>query len=132
MGLEKDKISSCVCCRLVFNHCLFFSFSFLKFFVYYLFPVPILISIFATGNSIRACHTPCHHTLALELDIDLFMEVLEPLVGNSILEQSRGVVDLDDSNSPLSKRSNMNLDCEKVCLFFKFVFFIFPLFVSMS
>jgi hypothetical protein len=33
-----------------------------------------------TGNTIRACQSLEHHIMALELDMDVFTKVLEPLV----------------------------------------------------
>ncbi len=41
---------------------------------------PIVISICVAINNIKACHALHWHILAIELDIDIFTEVLEPLV----------------------------------------------------
>jgi hypothetical protein len=79
---------------------------------YFSFPFSIVTSICAIGNNIKACHTLCCHILALEPDIDLFIEVLEPLVEVLALEQSCPNVDLDDFDSPPTKQSRRNLDCE--------------------
>ncbi len=57
-----------------------FSFSFPKFHVYCWFPFRILTSICVARNNIKACRTLHHHILVLESNIDLLVEVLEPLV----------------------------------------------------
>jgi hypothetical protein len=50
------------------------------------------------GTNIKACHALQHHILALELDMDVFIEVLEPLLVLPILEATRLVVNIDDED----------------------------------
>ncbi len=68
--------------------------------LHFSFPFRIFTSICVVGNNIKACHTLHHHILALEPNIDLFVEVLEPLVGVATLEQCCPTIDLDDFDSP--------------------------------
>lgn len=61
--------------------CLHSSFFISKIPTFLLVPFFIITSICAIGNNIRACHTLHCHILALKLfNIDIFTEVLEPLV----------------------------------------------------
>jgi len=47
------------------------------------------------SNNIKACHALQRHVLALELDMDVFIEVLEPLVAVLILEATRLIVNIE-------------------------------------
>ncbi len=65
-----------------------------------------------TLNSIRACRALGRSILALELDSKIFDEVLKPLLdvnlGETIVQP---IFNLDD-NSPIKKRTKINLDCK--------------------
>jgi hypothetical protein len=65
-----------------------------------------------TGKSIRVCRVLQRPILALEADLEIFDEMLKPLLdsnsGKTIVQH---VFNLDD-NSPIKKRSRINLDCE--------------------
>ncbi len=75
-------------------------------------PFPIIISVCVAGNNIRVCHALCRHILDLELDIDIFIKVLKPLVDILAPKHKHHTIDLDDYDSPPPKRSRNNLDCE--------------------
>jgi hypothetical protein len=51
------------------------------------------------GTNIKACHALQHHILALELDMDVFIEVLEPLLVIPIPD----VVNIDDEDLLLER-----------------------------
>jgi len=71
-----------------------------------------LVLVFILIPFIKACHALCHHVLALELDMDVFTEVLEPLVTIPILEATHLVVNINDENSLVERRPKRILDCE--------------------
>ncbi len=77
-----------------------------------LFLVLIFIHISFVGNNIKVCHALCCHVLVLELNMDVFTKVLEPLVAIPIPEAIRLVVHIDDEDSPVFKQSRKILDCE--------------------
>lgn len=80
--------------------------------MFLLVPFPILTFICVVGNNIRACHTLRHHILVLELDIDIFIEMLNSLVEVPTLDQSCPTIDLNNSNSTFPKHLKRNLVCE--------------------
>jgi hypothetical protein len=51
----------------------------------------VFIFIPLVGNNIKACHALCHHVLVLELNMDVFTKVLEPLVVVPILDATRSL-----------------------------------------
>jgi hypothetical protein len=51
-----------------------------------LFSVLVFIFIPLIGNNIKAWHALCHHVLGLGPDMDVFTEVLEPLLAIPILD----------------------------------------------
>ncbi len=57
-----------------------YSLSSPKFHLMQMSPIPILSDISHIGNNIKACQILCCHIMALELDMDIFQEVLEFLV----------------------------------------------------
>jgi hypothetical protein len=67
------------CCSFVCIH-KFASSPFPNFCFIDLFLVLVFILIPLVGNNIKACHAFHHHVWALDLDMDVFTEVLEPLV----------------------------------------------------
>jgi hypothetical protein len=72
----------------------------------------VIIHISCASNSIKACHGLRHHVLALKLNMDVFIEVLEPLVAIPILETNHLVFHINVENSLLLKQFMRNLDCE--------------------
>jgi hypothetical protein len=72
----------------------------------------VFIFIPLIGNNIKACHALQHHVLVMELDMDVFTKVLEPLVVVPIPEVTRLVVNIDDEYSTVERRPKKILDCE--------------------
>jgi hypothetical protein len=64
------------------------------------------------GNNIKTCHALQHHVLALELDMDVFTEVLEPLVDVPIHEATRLIVNIDDEDLLVERQPKRILDCK--------------------
>jgi hypothetical protein len=52
------------------------------------------------GNNIKTCQILQHHILALEPDMEVFEEVLQPLVEIPHPMGKRCTIGLDDENSP--------------------------------
>jgi hypothetical protein len=63
----------------------------------------VFIFIPLAGTNIKACHALQHHVLALELDMDVFIDVLEPLVVVPIPKATCPLVNIDDEDSPMEK-----------------------------
>jgi hypothetical protein len=63
-------------------------------------------------NSIHACGLLQMPILALEADLEIFDEMLKPLLDSDLSETIvQPIFNLDD-NSPIKKRVRINLDCE--------------------
>jgi len=64
------------------------------------------------GNSIHAYRALKRSIFALKVDLEIFDEMLKPLLdADSNKTILRHVFNLDD-NPPIKKRSRINLDCE--------------------
>ncbi len=63
----------------------------------------VFIFIPLAGTNIKACHALQRCVLALEPNMDVFTEVLEPLVVVPILKVTCPVVNIDDEDSPMEK-----------------------------
>jgi hypothetical protein len=67
-----------------------------------------------TGNGICACQVLQRPILTLEADLEIFDEMLKPLLdSNSNKTVIQHVFNLDD-NSPIKKKSRINLDQRKI------------------
>jgi hypothetical protein len=64
------------------------------------------------GNIIKACQILRYHILALELDMVIFEEVIEPLVRVPIPKAKNLFVPLDGHESLVHKHSKRNLHYE--------------------
>jgi hypothetical protein len=64
------------------------------------------------GNNIKACHILQHHILVLELDMEVFKDVLQLLVEVPNPMGKCHIIWLDDEDSPPPKQFKWNLDCE--------------------
>jgi hypothetical protein len=64
------------------------------------------------GNIIKACQSLKWHILALELDMEVFMEVIEPFVEVVTLELDAEHVHNFDIDFPVKKCSKILLDGE--------------------
>ncbi len=60
----------------------------------------------------RACHALHCHVLTLELDMDVFIKVFEPLVIIPLLKATRPIVNIGDEDSPVEKQPKRILEYE--------------------
>jgi len=64
------------------------------------------------GNIVKACQSLGHHILALELDMEVFMEVLEPFVEVAMVKPNIKHVHSFNIDSHVKKHLRRLLDCE--------------------
>jgi hypothetical protein len=64
------------------------------------------------GNNIKAWHAFQHYVLAVELDMNVFTKVLEPLVNVPIPKVTRLIVNIDDEDLLVERPPKRISNCE--------------------
>lgn len=64
------------------------------------------------GSCLRTCQNLGRHVFLLELDLDVYLELLQPLLDEFEEQTNPMEEENSDPDVPMQKKSRFNLDCE--------------------